>query len=308
MSRAGEGTAPFELAIEGFLGRGRVERGLSRNTLESYHRDLVRFASWCQAERGLEDPARVTREDVHGHLAGLLDAGLSGRSLARHRVSIRQFFKYLLEEGVIGEDPTLLVEGARPARPLPDVLSLSEVEALLGAPDPTDLPLGLRDAALLQLLYATGLRVSEVVSLPLEAVHLRAGYLRIRGKGGKERVVPLGERATTLLDTWLADGRTLLDPQQRSRTLFLGRTGRKMSRQNAWKRIVHWARVAGIRHAVTPHRLRHSFATHLLEGGADLRVVQVLLGHADISTTEIYTHVAQARLKEIHGRHHPRGR
>ncbi len=310
MCGAGEGSLPaaFETAIEAFLGRGRVERSLARNTLESYHRDLVRFAAWCRDARGHGDPGAVTREDVHLHLASLLDAGLSPRSLARHRVTIRQFFRYLLEEGVVNQDPTLLVEGARPARALPDVLSLAEVEALLAAPDPSDVPLGLRDAAMLQLLYATGLRVSELVTLPQGAVHLKAGYLRVRGKGSKERVVPLGERATALVAAWLDHGRPQVDPQGRAKTLFPGRNGRPMSRQNFWKRIVAWARAAEIRHPVSPHRLRHSFATHLLEGGADLRVVQVLLGHADIATTEIYTHVAGERLKEIHGRHHPRGR
>jgi integrase/recombinase XerD len=308
MTGAGEGSVAFETAIEGFLGRGRVERSLARNTLESYHRDLARFAAWCTEERGIGDPGRVTREDVHLHLASLIDGGLSPRSLARHRVAIRQFYRYLLGEGVVREDPTLLVEGARPARTLPEVLSLAEVEALLAAPDPSNLPLGLRDAAMLQLMYATGLRVSELVALPLAAVHLKAGYLRVRGKGGKERVVPLGERAALLVDAWLVAGRPLADPQGRAKVLFPARSGRPMSRQNFWKRIVAWARVAGIRKTVSPHRLRHSFATHLLEGGADLRVVQVLLGHADIATTEIYTHVAGERLKEIHGRHHPRGR
>ncbi len=296
----------LELALEGFLGKSRVERGLSPNTLEAYHRDLRRFLTWISLELGLDTPGAVTREHIGLYLGSLLDDGLSRRSLARHRVSVRQLFRFLLHEGIILTDPAAMVEAPLPARDLPEVLNQQEVEALLAAPD-SSTPIGLRDAAMLQLLYSTGLRVSELVRLPLSGLVLQAGYLQVRGKGGKERVVPTGQRALELLLRWLRDGRPELDPRGASQAVFVSRRGKAMSRQNFWQRLKSYALAVGIRKPVSPHKLRHSFATHLLEHGADLRVVQALLGHSDISTTEIYTHVAQERLRRIHADHHPRG-
>ena len=313
MSRAGKGRGgerplppALDLAIEGFLGQARVERGLSANTLEAYHRDLQRFCTWLASDQGVHDPEAVTRDHIGLYLGVLLDQGLARRSLARHRVSIRQLFGFLLHEGLIPADPSAQVEAPLPQRSLPEVLGQQEVEDLLAAPD-TSSPLGLRDAAMLQLMYSTGLRVSELVGLPMSAVQTRAGFLHVRGKGGKERIVPMGERATALLLRWLREGRPELDPDGRAKTVFVSRRARPMARQTFWHRVRRHALVAGIRKKVSPHKLRHSFATHLLEHGADLRVVQALLGHSDISTTEIYTHVANERLRQVHRDHHPRG-
>ncbi len=306
--RGGERPLPSELdlAIEGFLGQARVERGLSPNTLEAYHRDLVRFCTWLASELGIERPEAVTREHIGLYLGSLLDSGLARRSLARHRVSIRRLFHFLHHEGLIPVDPAAQVEAPMPSRSLPGVLSQAEIERLLAAPD-TSTVLGLRDAAMLQLMYSTGLRVSELVGLPLSGLELRAGFLRVRGKGGKERLVPMGERAMELLLRWLRSGRPQIDPRGRAPTVFVSQRARPMARQTFWHRVRHHALTAGIKSKVSPHKLRHSFATHLLEHGADLRVVQALLGHADISTTEIYTHVARERLRSIHAQNHPRG-
>ncbi len=306
--RGGERPLPpaLEHAIEGFLGQARIERGLSANTMESYHRDLVRFCSWLVNSQGILTPERVEREDISLYLGVLLDEGLSRRSLARHRVSIRQLFGFLHHEGLIPVDPAAQVEAPLPRRSLPVVLGQPEVEALLAAPD-TSTAMGLRDAAMLQLMYSTGLRVSELVGLPLSGLQLRAGFLRVRGKGGKERIVPIGERAIALLQRWLHEGRPEMDPQGRAKTVFVSQRARGMTRQTFWHRVRQHALAAGIAGKVSPHKLRHSFATHLLEHGADLRVVQAMLGHSDISTTEIYTHVARERLRQIHKDFHPRG-
>jgi len=296
----------FELAIEGFIGQARVERGLSVNTLEAYNRDLTRFGRWLHDHQGIVAPGGVEHEHISLYFGSLLDDGLSRRSLARHRVSIRQLFRFLHLEGLLPVDPAAQVDAPLPSRALPEVLNQDEVERLLAAPD-TNTALGLRDAAMLQLMYSTGLRVSELVTLPLANLELRAGFLRVRGKGGKERMVPMGQRAVDLLRQWLAQGRPQLDPTGRAATVFVSRRARGMTRQTFWHRVRHHGLSAGVAHKVSPHKLRHSFATHLLEHGADLRVVQALLGHADISTTEIYTHVARERLRRIHHDHHPRG-
>jgi integrase/recombinase XerD len=295
----------FEDALDAFLSHLRVEKGLSKNTRESYHRDLLRFSRFV-ANAGVDQPAAVVRDQIRDYLVHLQRSGLALRSIARHRVSIRQLFRFLVEEGLVPQNPTSLVEGPRPSRKLPGFLSNREVEALLAAPDDTT-PIGLRDLAMIELLYATGLRVSELCGLPQANLHLSGGYLKVRGKGGKERVVPIGERAAAVLVRFLRDSRPVFDPGQNSRALFPIR-GRGMSRQNFWKRLKTYALAAGIRKPMYPHKLRHSFATHLLEHGADLRAVQAMLGHADISTTEIYTHVARERLKQVHAEAHPRGR
>jgi len=296
---------PFDAAIEGFLAWCRVEKNLAQNTLESYHRDLERFARWAM-DAGLARPEDLPREQFSAYLGHLHDAGLNPRSIARHRVTLRQVYRFLLEEGRITVNPTHLVPSPKLHRKLPEVLSAADVEALLAAPDRAT-PLGLRDAAMIELMYAAGLRVSELVNLPLAGLRLQSGYLAVRGKGRKERVIPAGEVAIRLLGQYLSDIRPDFDPDHACRAVFVSREGDAMTRQNFWKRLHTYALTAGIAQNVTPHMLRHSFATHLLEHGADLRAVQAMLGHADIATTEIYTHVTRERLKRIHEMAHPRG-
>lgn len=293
-------------AIEGFLYYLKVERARSDNTVQAYRRDLQQFAAWL-GERGIPSPADVSHAHLVDYLVSLDEGGLGLRSIARARTSIRQLFKFLLREGLVEADPSTLIEAPRFPAPLPVVLSGKQVEALLAAPDRTS-PLGLRDAAMIELLYATGLRVTELVTLPWRAIDAEIGLLRVRGKGDKERLVPVGEQALDLIRRYLRESRPQLDPDGTSPALFVNRRGTPMTRQNFWQRLRGWAVAAGIPGKVSPHVLRHSFATHLLENGADLRALQAMLGHADISTTQIYTHVTQARLAALHARFHPRGR
>ena len=287
----------FDDALEGYLAWCRVERGMANATLEGYHTDL-RDLEACLRERGRTDLREVDREDLAQWMAELSGRGLARRTIARRRVAMRQLFRFLVEEGLIEENPATLVEGPRPHRSLPGTLSEAQVEALLAAPD-QGTALGLRDAAMLELLYATGLRVSELVGLRRES--WKNGWLIIRGKGGKDRLVPYGDRAGALVARYLAQR------PETGRWIFLSNRGGPMSRQNFWERLVRHARAAGIRGKVSPHTLRHAFATHLLIHGADLRALQAMLGHADISTTEIYTHVARERLRQVHEEFHPRG-
>lgn len=289
-------------AIEGFLAHIRIERALSKNTTEAYYRDLQDFASWLIGE-GREQIHQITQEDINSYLLNLLETGKSKTTLARRRVSIRQFFRYLLMEKVISDDPSRLIPSPSTGRKLPDVLTIKEVEDLLAYPNMST-ALGLRDATMLQVLYSTGARVSELVSIRTSLLFLDRGYLILEGKSKKERILPFGEVAQEKLEIWLAQGRPNFDA---SDYLFPARNGKPMTRQNFWKRLLRIALGAGIKKEVSPHKLRHSFATHLLENGADIRAVQVLLGHSDISTTEIYTHVTKARLKLIHETYHPRG-
>lgn len=240
------------------------------------------------------------------HLAWRLEQGYKARSTARFLSGARGFYRFLLAEGEIAEDPTLQVEMPLLGRPLPKSLSEADVEALLEAPDLED-PIGLRDRAMLEVLYACGLRVSELVGLTLEQVNLRQGVVKVFGKGSKERLVPLGEEAIAWIERYVREARPFLLDGKPSDVLFPSLRGEQMTRQTFWHRIKHQAKVAGILKPLSPHTLRHAFATHLLNHGADLRVVQMLLGHADLSTTQIYTHIAQARLKDLHARHHPRG-
>jgi integrase/recombinase XerD len=284
-------------AIESFLAAGRVERALARNTLEAYHRDLTDLAAFLHRE-GISSPAEVEHAHVAAWMVALADRGLSARSIARHRVAMRQLFRFLHRESLIPADPSELIEGPRIGRRLPETLSESDVEALLAAPDPTT-ALGLRDAAMLELLYATGLRVSELVGLRRE--HWHDGWLLVRGKGGKERLVPYGDRAHAMVGAYLASR------DDATPWLFVTARKKPMTRQNFWDRLKRYALAAGVRRSISPHKLRHAFATHLLNHGADLRAVQLMLGHADISTTEIYTHVAKERLRSIHEKAHPRG-
>lgn len=290
--------------IERFLEALWFEKGLSEHTRAAYRSDLEHFNAWLDGRGlGLE---RIGRDALLDHLSWRLEQGYQARSTARFLSGLRGFYRFLLREGLIAEDPTLQVELPQIGRPLPKSLSEADVEALLQAPDLDD-PIGLRDRAMLEVLYACGLRVSELVGLTLEQVNLRQGVLRVFGKGSKERLVPLGEEAIAWLERYSREARPLLLAGKPSDVLFPSLRGEQMTRQTFWHRIKQQARVAGIAKPLSPHTLRHAFATHLLNHGADLRVVQMLLGHSDLSTTQIYTHIARARLQELHAEHHPRG-
>ncbi len=293
-----------DATIERFLDALWTEAGLSANTLSAYRSDLLGYAQWLRGSDvrlGL-----ATREDLLRYLAQSVDAGARPRTTARQLSSLRRFYRYLLREGVVQEDPTALIDSPRLGQPLPKSLTEEQVEMLLAAPD-TQAALGLRDRAMLETLYATGLRVSELVGLTLAQVNLDMGVIRVLGKGNKERLVPLGEEALAWLGDFLKEGRTRLMHEYDGDAFFPTARGAPMTRQAFWYNIKRYARTAGIRSNISPHTLRHAFATHLLNHGADLRVVQMLLGHADLSTTQIYTHVARERLKNLHARHHPRG-
>ncbi len=291
--------------VDDYLNYLLVEKGLSANTLQAYGADMARFREHLQREGA----ACVSGEDtglILKYLIRLRDEGMGARSRARHLVALRGFYRFLVQEKVLGRDPARLVELPKGGLKLPDVLCLKEVQALLEAPDPAT-PAGMRDAAMLELLYAAGLRVSELIHLRVQDVNLEAGFVRVMGKGSKERVVPVGRPACGKIGAYLAEARPGLLKGLPSHFLFVARAGRPMTRQGFWKNIARYALTAGISKRITPHMMRHSFATHLLEGGADLRAVQVMLGHADIATTQIYTHVARDQLKRAHDKYHPRG-
>lgn len=281
-----------------------VERGLSENTLAAYRADLQGLAVWLGG-RGRSLLA-AQRDDLLDYLAFRVRQGARPRSTARLLSSLRQFYRHLLRQGRITADPSARIDAPKLGRALPKALTEAEVETLLAAPDISDL-LGLRDRTMLEVLYATGLRVSELVHLTVDQVNLRQGVVRITGKGRKERLVPFGEEALAWLERYLAQSRPLLLRGQLSDALFPTQRGAGMTRQGFWVLIKRYARRADITKPLSPHTLRHAFATHLLNHGADLRVVQLLLGHSDLSTTQIYTHVARERLKSLHARHHPRG-
>ncbi len=289
--------------IAAFINYVQVERGLAPNSVAAYRRDLQKFAAFCQQRR--LKPAAVERQHIVDFLGRLYQQGLDSRSVARQLVTLRNFFRFLLQEGAVRHDPVEHIESPRVWKRLPKYLSLEEVERLL-AVDKAEQPLEFRDRAMLEVLYATGLRVSELVSLKVSDLQLEAGLVRCLGKGSKERVVPLGRKAQAALEDYLRRGRPPLIARRPSPYLFVSRRGGRMTRQNFWHLLRRRARAAGVRAPLTPHTLRHSFATHLLERGADLRAVQLLLGHADISTTQIYTHVAQERLRQVYRAHHPR--
>jgi integrase/recombinase XerD len=299
-------TLPVETlqVIEQFTDALWMERGLSRNTLSAYRNDLSGLASWLLKQgRPL---VSAQRQDLLGYLSDRVTAGAKPRTTARMVSSMRRFYRYLIREGRLTEDPSVLIDTPRIGRPLPDTLSESEVEALLDAPDEND-TLGLRDRAMFELLYACGLRVSELVSMTTDQANLTQGVVRLIGKGSKERLVPMGEEAVDWLQRYLQDSRPDLAAGSAAKQLFITRRGQGMTRQAFWYRIRHYAVMSGINKPLSPHTLRHAFATHLLNHGADLRVVQMLLGHSDLSTTQIYTHVARERLKDLHSKHHPRG-
>lgn len=291
--------------IDRFITYLLVEKGLSKATLESYSRDLLRYAAFL-ARCGRPTVSEADTPLILKHLIELRAQGLGTRSRARHLVSLRGFYRFLAQENVLSADPSKLIDLPKVQLTLPDVLSVEEVRRLLNAPQSRN-PQGIRDAAMLEVLYAAGLRVSELVGLKLQDVHLDAGFVRVMGKGSKERVVPIGQYAREKLLFYLGNGRNLLLKNRASPFLFIARAGRPITRQGFWKLLRRYAEAAGLAKNITPHSLRHSFATHLLEGGADLRAVQVMLGHADIATTQIYTHVANDRLREVHRRFHPRG-
>ncbi|MGE6322058.1 site-specific tyrosine recombinase XerD [Pseudomonas oryzihabitans] len=293
-----------ERLIEEFLDALWLEKGLSPHTRSAYRTDLLAFARWLEG-RGLTLES-VGRDAVLDHLGWRLSEGYQARSTARFLSGLRSFYKHAVREGRLAEDPTLLVSMPQLGAPLPKSLSEADVEALLAAPDTED-TLGLRDRTMLEVLYATGLRVTELISLTLDEINLREGSLRVFGKGSKERLIPLGEEAIAWLESYLKTARPLLLGGQPGDILFPSQRGTPMTRQTFWHRIKLHAQVAGIRTSLSPHTLRHAFATHLLNHGADLRTVQMLLGHTSLSTTQIYTHVARVRLQQLHAQHHPRG-
>ncbi len=290
--------------IERFVQALWLEQGLAANTRQAYRSDLLLLAAWLES-RGRTLPSASAR-DLWTFLGGQAAAGRSARTSTRHLAAIHHFYRYLVRESLIDVDPSVELKAPRMPRTLPYTLSEGDVQALLEAPD-TKTVHGLRDRAMLELLYATGLRVSELVALRLDQVNLRLGAVRVIGKGGKERLVPIGEEARDWLERYLKEVRADFVAGRRLDTLFPTSRRSAMSRQGFWTLVRRHAVSAGIRQTVSPHRLRHAFATHLLAHGADLRVVQMLLGHADVTTTQIYTHVERERLKALHAEHHPRG-
>lgn len=290
--------------ISSFLTHVKVEKGLSANTVSAYRRDLVKFDVFAQKRKlSLEG---VSRDDLVDFLAGLYRMNLESRTVARHLVTLRNFFRFAQIQELIAADPTINLESPKIRRSLPGYLRLEEVERLLEQPDSTT-PLGLRDRAMLEVLYSTGLRVSELIGLRVSDLDSKVGCVRCIGKGDKERIVPVGRKALVMVEKYLRDARPkLLGRLRGSPTLFVNRRGVSLSRVGVWKILSGYGKRAGLRVSLTPHMLRHSFATHLLERGADLRSVQLMLGHADISTTQIYTHVVEERLKQIYKAHHPR--
>lgn len=290
--------------IQSYLDAVWLERGLSKNTLASYTSDIEMFSRWLSASNIQFE--QVSRTDIQAYLAYLLTTRSNARSTARFLSCIRGFYHYLLREKLITQDPTLDIQSPKLGRSLPKFLSETEVERLLLAPDLTD-PVGLRDKAMLELLYACGLRVSELTELTVGALNMRQGVVRVIGKGSKERLIPMGQEAMLWIERYSATARPLLLDNRPAEVLFPSNRAQAMTRQTFWHRIKLYAKKADIRTPLSPHTLRHAFATHLLNHGADLRVVQLLLGHSDLSTTQIYTHVAQARMKSLHAQHHPRG-
>ncbi len=293
-----------DLWIDRFFDYLTIEKGLSRNTLDSYGRDIRRFLDFLERSN-IQSLEHVSKLEVLSFLVVLRKQGLSERSVARLQVTLRNLYRFLVSESLLDENPLEALESPKLTKKLPHVLSEQEVERLLNQPDPST-PLGLRDKAMLELLYATGLRVSELISLRLDQVDLEVGCVRVFGKGGRERIVPIGEVAQGFLRTYLREGRGKMLKGRISAYVFVTPRGEKITRQGSWKIIKKYGLRAGIRGKLTPHTLRHCFASHLLDRGADLRSVQALLGHVDISTTQIYTHVSRERLKILHQRYHPR--
>ncbi len=301
--KANGGKGPKAL-IDQFLDAIWMERGLSENTLGAYRADLMALTQ--RLEHNKVELVRATRADILEYISWRVDGGAKPRSTARQLSSFRRFYRYLLREGMISEDPTANIAMPKIGRSLPQSLTEEEVDSLLAAPNVSD-PLGHRDRAMLEVLYATGVRVSELINLKLSQINLNQGVLRIVGKGDRERLIPLGDEAQDWISEFTAGPRVEILLERQTDYLFPTRRGDRMTRQAFWHIIKRYAKKAGIGKKLSPHTVRHAFATHLLNNGADLRVVQLLLGHSDVSTTQIYTHVARERMKDLHGRHHPRG-
>ena len=295
----------LDILADRYLNYLTFEKGLSKKTIESYSIDLSRYLQFL-SQKKIKNIVDADTPLILKHLIVLRDAGLGSRSCARHLVTLRGFYKFLVQEKVLEYDPARLIDLPKSGLKLPDVLSVAEIERLLKVPD-TGTHLGKRNAAMLELLYAAGLRVSELVNVKFLDVNLEAGFVRVLGKGSKERVVPFGTHAKKKIEDYLNIARSVLLKDRQSRYLFVARAGKPMTRQGFWKLLKAYAQRSGIKKKITPHSIRHSFASHLLEGGADLRTVQVMLGHVDISTTQIYTHVAREHLRQIHAKYHPRG-
>ncbi len=291
-------------AIDTYISYIRVEKGLADNTVAAYGRDLAAL-SQSLVKQGISAVDDVGATHILHHLMELSRGGSGVRTQARHLVAIRQLFRFLVKERVVKADPVADIEMPRPQKKLPQFLDIDEVERLLVAPD-LSTPRGIRDRAMLEVLYATGLRVTELVTMPADGLDLERGFVLVKGKGNKERVVPLGELALQAVQAYLAQARPTFLGARTSSSLFLRAGAEPLTRQGFWKLLKGYALVAGIRKPLSPHKLRHSFATHLVERGADLRAVQAMLGHAELSTTEIYTHVNRARLRQLYGAHHPR--
>jgi integrase/recombinase XerD len=294
----------MDMLIDHFTHYLAVEKGLAANTLESYQRDLVTYVSYLR-EQGVTRIEETTRGQIIGYLLMLQEKGRATATLSRNLASIRAFYQFLVRDRYLDKDPSIHLETPKIEKRLPKVLAVDEVERLLEGPV-TSRPAGLRDKAMLELLYATGIRVSELVHLHVGDVNLDMGFLKCMGKGSKERIIPLGRTAIDVVREYIMTGRPRLLKQKSETALFLNHLGKRITRQGFWKIIKKYAVQANIRAEITPHTLRHSFATHLLENGADLRSVQEMLGHADISTTQIYTHVTRTRIKDVYAKTHPR--
>ncbi len=290
------------VSVSTFLQTLQFNDGLSQNTLQAYRRDLKNYQAWLRSD----DLLSVSPQRLNDYLYQLHEQGKSAKSIARATSTLKRFYQYLIEQKLITTDPSALLKSPKLIKKIPHVLSEHQIENLLDAPDITT-SLGMRDKAILELMYASGLRVSELVTLPFEQINLSAGLVQVTGKGNKERIVPIGEMAQEAIEAYVRSARPQLVKNKWVETLFVSRLGRPMTRQTLWHRIKNLALDADIRVDLSPHGLRHAFATHLLNHGADLRTVQLLLGHEDLSTTQIYTHVAKERLQKVHQQHHPRG-
>lgn len=293
----------MQVFLDEFLYHLAVERGLTENTLVSYRADISAFLDFLR-KRKVASLAQADKDTIMAYLYALQMKGRSSATVSRHLAAMRSFFRFLVREGTLAKDPTADLESPKQHQKLPRVLNAEEVDLLLGQPMSGE-PCGLRDKAMLELLYATGIRVTELISLDLEHIHINNGFIRCYGKGKKERMVPLGDVAARCLQEYLDRGRPKL-MRDKNQAFFVNQHGRRLTRQGFWKILKKYARSAGITKEVTPHTIRHSFATHLLENGADIRSVQEMLGHSDISTTQIYTHLTKNKLKEIYNRTHPR--
>lgn len=295
----------LDIFVDQYINYLVFEKGLSEKTIESYSSDLSKYLEFLK-QKGVKDITQADTPMILKHLIALRESGLGSKSCARHLITLRGFYKFLAQEKILEFDPAKLIDLPKSGLKLPDVLSVSEVNLLLNIPD-INKPLGKRNSAMIELLYAAGLRVSELVNLKFLDVNLEACFVRVFGKGSKERIVPFGLYAKNKIDDYINNSRALLLKNHISKYLFVARAGKPMTRQGFWKILKQYVKQAGIKKKVTPHSLRHSFASHLLEGGADLRTVQVMLGHVDISSTQIYTHVARDHLRKIHEKYHPRG-